>query len=386
MRINCTTVAVLASILVLALILCLDHSIVRSSRSVRQIVEPSHTKERTDIFFLKTHKCASSTVQNILMRFGYRRHLDFVLPLSGNYIGHPKKFNRLKIAPKMRSPSRTYNIFTHHTRYDHTETKAVMKDGAAFVTILREPVALFESLYQFYNLGKTTNLTIVQLANVFLNQSSATNNFTAANLTRSADQRLGLNQMSFDLGFDDKTDVDEFIRNVDFEFDLVMMTEHMEASLILLRHLMNWPLENVVFLSLNTRQSARKANLSQIQKNVLLRLNSIDTRLYDYFLDKFKKRIRDFGEDRMKSEVENLLNANSQLWSRCVDKANNKGYAGTLGYDLRNIVDYNCFYSAKQELSFTDEIRNDQIRRFSVMAKLDKLMSKRGDKIEREIK
>ena len=52
------------------------------------------TKWRTEkcskvkkIAFLKTHKCASSTVQNILMRFGVNNDLNFVLPSRGNYLG-----------------------------------------------------------------------------------------------------------------------------------------------------------------------------------------------------------------------------------------------------------------------------------------------------------
>ena len=43
--------------------------------------------KRTKIAFLKTHKCASSSVQNILMRFGLENELNFVLPSAGNYLG-----------------------------------------------------------------------------------------------------------------------------------------------------------------------------------------------------------------------------------------------------------------------------------------------------------
>ncbi|EEC17166.1 hypothetical protein IscW_ISCW022331 [Ixodes scapularis] len=46
-----------------------------------------------NVFLLKTHKCASSTVQNVLMRFGDRRNLSFALPQGGNYFGHPKSFS-----------------------------------------------------------------------------------------------------------------------------------------------------------------------------------------------------------------------------------------------------------------------------------------------------
>ena len=43
--------------------------------------------KRTKIAFLKTHKCASSSVQNMLMRFGLENELNFVLPSAGNYLG-----------------------------------------------------------------------------------------------------------------------------------------------------------------------------------------------------------------------------------------------------------------------------------------------------------
>jgi hypothetical protein len=37
------------------------------------------------IFFLKLHKCGSSTVQNILMRRGLSHGLNFVLPQKGMF-------------------------------------------------------------------------------------------------------------------------------------------------------------------------------------------------------------------------------------------------------------------------------------------------------------
>ena len=43
--------------------------------------------KRIKIAFLKTHKCASSSVQNMLMRFGLENELNFVLPSAGNYLG-----------------------------------------------------------------------------------------------------------------------------------------------------------------------------------------------------------------------------------------------------------------------------------------------------------
>ena len=48
--------------------------------------------EETKIVYLKTHKCASSSLQNIFLRFGEKRNLNFVLP-KGRV--HWEKSNRV---------------------------------------------------------------------------------------------------------------------------------------------------------------------------------------------------------------------------------------------------------------------------------------------------
>nr|CAD7265355.1 unnamed protein product [Timema shepardi] len=117
---------------------------------------------RTNIFFLKTHKCASSTVQNILMRMGSKHGLTFVLPSTGNYLGNPKPFTPALIGPTLVTPDSKYNIFTHHTRYNVTAMREVMYQDAPFVTIMREPVSLFESLYSYYGMSGFYNMNLTQ--------------------------------------------------------------------------------------------------------------------------------------------------------------------------------------------------------------------------------
>ena len=70
-------------------------------------------QRKNNIGFFKMHKCGSSTVQNILMRYGVRYDLDFVLPPSGNYLGQTY-FNKQFVMP---SPVHEFNILCHHTRF-----------------------------------------------------------------------------------------------------------------------------------------------------------------------------------------------------------------------------------------------------------------------------
>jgi Galactose-3-O-sulfotransferase len=61
---------------------------------------------QTKVGFLKMHKCASSTVQNILFRFGEEHDLNFVLPPKNNYLGKEVPFNRTQVTKKSKRASR----------------------------------------------------------------------------------------------------------------------------------------------------------------------------------------------------------------------------------------------------------------------------------------
>lgn len=83
---------------------------------------------KKNIIFLKTHKCASSTIQNILMRYGVQNELTFALPRRGNYFNfvYGSKFRASQVleAPCFldhdgRLRRKSFNILTHHTQFNY---------------------------------------------------------------------------------------------------------------------------------------------------------------------------------------------------------------------------------------------------------------------------
>ena len=48
------------------------------------------------IAFAKTHKTASSTVQNVLLRYGLANNLEFLLPPVNNYLGDETAWKMLE--------------------------------------------------------------------------------------------------------------------------------------------------------------------------------------------------------------------------------------------------------------------------------------------------
>lgn len=329
-------------------------------------------QERTNVFFLKAHKCASSTLQNILMRFGLERGLSFVLPKTHNYIGNPDMFNPDMIDEDYATTDGKYNIFTHHSRYNTEGVRSVMYDDAVYITILRHPAEVYESIFSYYKFAKVYNVTFEALL-------KSPENLAKINRRRYFN-RIGFNQMSFDLGlleedFNSTTKVAQFIKKIDSEFDLVMMSEWMEASLVLLADIMNWPLENVVFLKLNSRLPDSIYVMSNIEKQRAVELNAVDNMLYVYFLNKFRTKIRDYGEQRMKRDIEQLLSLNLKLKFRCVEGLNNKGYAHTQAYKLRDEGDRLCFLATQGELKFTEELRHVQRAKIQVITKLESMLN-----------
>lgn len=132
-----------------------------------------------------------------------------------------------------------YNILAHHSRFNYTAMKELMPEDSIFVTVLRDPVKHFESLYGYYNLKSYYGVSIDKLSDV---PSETWDKYRKP--VKRAHGKFGFNQMLYDLGFDaaDKNvdEVDEYIKTLDQQFDLVMITDFMAESLVLLKSILYW--------------------------------------------------------------------------------------------------------------------------------------------------
>lgn len=125
--------------------------------------------------------------------------------------------------------------------------EAIMPNDTLYITIARDPVALFESMFDYYHLNRFLNISF----NIFENQTDF--KLPTKLLKERYVGRIGLDQMVFDLGLDrpqykKAENIDFFIRRMDSMFDLIMIAERMEESLILLKNLLCWDYDDVVAL------------------------------------------------------------------------------------------------------------------------------------------
>ncbi|XP_050716193.1 galactose-3-O-sulfotransferase 4-like [Eriocheir sinensis] len=281
-------------------------------------------RPRRHLVFLKTHKCGSSTLQSLFLRYAAANNLSVAVPYSGVYLdaaatGQSLRVKELKESP-FAPPSGKYHLLVHHTRLNVRAMQQITYNDSVWVTILREPAAVFESMFHYYRLHKFYGATFDHL--VWKLGARDGGKFFLKNAETRYQGRLGRNQMSFDLGLDDlDTHMESVLRDaikiLDDTFHLVLIAERMDESLVLLRHLMCWSEDDTVAMARNVRKDQYRSYLSEQAVATLEHFNAADVKLYAFFKEKFDKHVEAFGRGRMEREVVALRAKRDKVWKQC---------------------------------------------------------------------
>uniref|UniRef100_A0A672H958 Galactose-3-O-sulfotransferase 2 n=1 Tax=Salarias fasciatus TaxID=181472 RepID=A0A672H958_SALFA len=279
---------------------------------------PKTCRPKSHIVFLKTHKTASSTVQNILFRYGESRELIFVLPPKNKHmLSYPRYFDRKFVETKH---LKKFDIICNHMRFRKSEVKKLMPKDSFYFSILRHPVSSMESIFMFFN-HRTVFHSFTSLDD-FLEHSW--NNV-------SVKDRYAHNNVAFDFGFgntatadtpDLETIVNKVIAGIERDFHLILITEYFEESMILLKHALCWSLEDVVSFKVNSRTAQSHSSISLTAPEKIKRWNVLDWRIYEHFNATFWNKVRSqVGEEQMKLEVFQLKQLQVKLTSSCLEGA-----------------------------------------------------------------
>ena len=335
-------------------------------------VTPSPCKPANNILFLKTHKTGSSTVTNILNRYGDSRDLMFALPSARvTYSFFWPRLFQLRYALSF---GRAPNILCNHARYNKVPMNWLFpKETTRYITLLREPTQHFESIFNFFRLDRRFR----GLQNVFSPLQAFLRNATfyfqqAKNITGVLN--LMRNPALFELGLDTKyhgnfTVVQNYIRFLQKEFDLVMLMEYFDESLVLLKRRFCWKIEDILYFKLNERLEKHKQSVPSEVKEDIRKWNSGDVLLYDVFNQTLWKMIKEEGPDfytdlaRFSNELESIKGA-------CLREGKflTKPYAGRLvqGYAIKaNIskeLSATCNNMIMNEIPYLDHHREKLVK------------------------
>uniref|UniRef100_A0A1A8JGX5 Galactose-3-O-sulfotransferase 4 n=1 Tax=Nothobranchius kuhntae TaxID=321403 RepID=A0A1A8JGX5_NOTKU len=358
----------------------------------------------THIMFLKTHKTASSTVLNMLYRFGEEHGLHFALPL-GYQLGYPLPFNAHRVKGYRGPRAIEFHIMGNHMRFNKPEVEKVMPADTFYFSIVRDPVALAESSFAYYK----------EVAPAF-RKAKGLGDF-AEDPKRYYDPRLRNNHYArnllwFDFGLDHNSNFslalaqrgEALIRRT---FKLILVSEYFDQSMILLRHALCWPLDAVVSFSLNARQQRPSGgmggswvgkaaagikggnsqakippnlSLTEDQREKLRQWNALDWYLYKAFNRTFWEEIDRFGRSQMEQEVSLLRVRREDLARVCLRDGGKpveayrirdknirpfqSGLVKILGYELQpgldNATRMSCMRMIRPEIQYKDLLDSKQ--------------------------
>ncbi|XP_051900499.1 galactose-3-O-sulfotransferase 2-like [Pristis pectinata] len=294
-------------------------------------LDPS-CKPRRHVVFLKTHKTASSTILNILYRYGEARNLTFALPFF-DHLGYPQLFKARYVKDFERNPSKEYNIICNHMRFNLPEVRKVMPNQSVYFTILRNPDQVAESSFSYYH-DVTPAFREAKSLDRFASRPSTYYSPSAA------DNHYARNLMWFDLGGDhnaqgDPSYVNSTLQALERAFDLVLLAEYFDESLVLLREALCWPIEDMAYFRLNARLRLSVAPLAPAASSKLRQWNSLDWSLYSRFNRSFWERVARYGAVRMERDVSQLREIRRRLGATCLRGDAPAGAAETVPAEIR---------------------------------------------------
>ncbi|XP_072050448.1 uncharacterized protein [Amphiura filiformis] len=271
------------------------------------------------VAFIKTHKTGSTTLGHIVNRYGYSRNLSFVFNKHSPNNGHlyylpitnesPKKDFLPPIGVKEGEYSKyKYDLIAVHIRYNRTPMDTFMKPGTNYITIIRDPGHQFESAFTHFQMDDAFLPTEKQR---YTTMSSRIGHWLSKpDYYRQRLQQLpwegkkGLrwfyskNTQIFDLGLDhvfhdDARKVSEYIEHLDEGLAVVLITEHFDESMVLLKHTLCWSMDDIIYIAKNVRPNPAQIGDSIRQK--IRQWNSVDTQLYEHFNNTLWRKIKALG-------------------------------------------------------------------------------------------
>ena len=271
----------------------IKRTVLKSDKPSSVQPELSKCKPKSNIVFVKTHKTGSSTVTNILMRYAENKKLKVALPIKGinDLGGYPAPMDDKLV------DGNKVNIIAHHFRHSRSVDNLLENPkDTKFITILRNPVHQVKSTFSFFrdqapfDSWFDTSESINNRLQKFYNNPRQIYNTNSNWYFRTK------NFQSFDIG------------QAQEKFDLVLLTDYFNESLVLLKNLLCWDWDDVAYLkfkeSADTSEPDKKTSneMDTDLKNKIMNWNSKDAELYRKHNATFWKKIESYSQD-----LENMI-------------------------------------------------------------------------------
>ncbi|XP_002741909.2 galactosylceramide sulfotransferase-like [Saccoglossus kowalevskii] len=213
-------------------------------------------------------------------------------------------------------------MLVSHVPFNKTAINNVIPN-ATFITILRHPVAAYESIFGFFKIPRILHIHYAANEDPFKMFLSDTDMYVK--LTKNPYYMTLLkNRQMFDIGlepknYDNETLVDHVIQQAAKDFDLVMIAEYFDESLILLKQLLCWEFGDILYVHQNTRSDKLRFKIDDWKRQRILEINSADYKLYQHFNETFWHKVKAYG-DNFYEDLKIFRDMLQKVLLECLDK------------------------------------------------------------------
>ncbi|GFO30305.1 galactose-3-o-sulfotransferase 3 [Plakobranchus ocellatus] len=353
-----------------------------------KLKSPNHVSEIRQVVFVKVHKAASSTVQNILLRFALARDLDVFLPIEGpiiNEMGSDIQPGQMILHPK----GKLFDILCNHVVYNRQILGQYFPDSAVRVAIIREPMQQALSALRYY-------ATVFPKESILAGMEKHQKNPIDGYLQHPEDfyprpdrvcaepgSHLS-NRMSFDLGFattnfvaakENDTKIELFLNRLNHEFEIVLISDYFDESMVLLKRLLGWSIKDIVYFKVNVAEIDRnsiwsqKPTLNSQTAKAFRSCNKLDYALYDFFLPIFLEKIEQ--QPYFKEELSYFRKVKGDIEAFCWNDNLKKTLeiSASEWSDGFTISAWDCQLMSTEELEMVEIVRSRQLSRYKDLKK-----------------
>lgn len=312
------------------------------------------------LFFLKTHKTASSTVFNIFARYVKNRKLELACPnTTFSHFSWPQYFNKTFMYENTNP-----DVLLSHTRYNGKVIEQLFpRNKTLYVTILRNPVHQWLSGFIYFDFFRRFAINTKEDLINFLEKGTIQKIYSQE-IQKFRTFNLLMNPTLFDMGVDvskfrNMSALKTIIDEIEKRFDVVLFTDFFDESLVMLKEMYCLRDEDIIyfrqndFISEHSQKFYSYLNDTRLVKAIKY-LNKGDMMLYQRMLQKYKPYL-----DLFKPETEKLKKNIQKKYDECVSKrilSFAYEHVKTKGYELRkNLTEYqheNCKFMVINEVDF----------------------------------
>lgn len=271
------------------------------------------------LIFVKTHKTGSSTVSSILHRYcdeheGVTCYTEGPIPRNAAVFSYTPEWFASTSFPQI-------DIYSNHLRYWPTLLHAFVPEPAPIITIVREPAARFLSGWDYARKkwrGQSDIFELVRHMPVELDQLPA--DFRELLFANSYEQSLCPSSPSWAIRNASEPSCIQTLRDIQRGvISLVMITERMDESLVLLGRVLGWSVEELVYRSMKNSSSSSTEQHDSPPQDIVRKLHGWlrdDVILYQAALRLFEARVSS-QDTSFWVEVQQLKQKKLELRAAC---------------------------------------------------------------------